>query len=71
MDEGQAAAVARIMAALPPGRREAVREIVLDARHRGVLDGRARAYLRGATGSDVIADLIVEALAAEQPRAIP
>ncbi|MCS5732781.1 hypothetical protein [Herbiconiux daphne] len=59
------------MAALSPGRREAVREVVLDARRRGCVDDRARAYLRRVTGADVIADLVAEALAAEQPRAIP
>ena len=60
----------RILAALSPGRREAVREIVVNAVHRGFLDERARGYLVAATQGPLLADVLTAALAeaaAERP----
>ncbi|MFB2555309.1 hypothetical protein [Herbiconiux liangxiaofengii] len=53
----------RILASLSPGRREAVREIVVNAVHRGFLDERARGYLVAATRGPLLADVLTAALA--------
>ena len=53
----------RIVASLSPGRRESVREIVINAQHRGHLDESARRFLLAATGSAFLADVLSEALA--------
>jgi hypothetical protein len=57
----------RVVAALPPGRREAVREIVVDALGRGELPASGRAFIARATGSTFLADVLHEAIA-EQAR---
>ena len=53
----------RLLAALPAGRREAVREIVVDAVHRGGLPASGRAFIVRATGSTFLADVLGEAIA--------
>ncbi|MCS5720192.1 hypothetical protein N1027_18830 [Herbiconiux sp. CPCC 205763] len=52
----------RIVATLSPGRREATREIVVNALHRGYLDDNARRFLIAATKSTFLADVLTEAL---------
>lgn len=51
-----------VLSALPPGRREAVREVVVDAVHRGGLSPSNRAFLTRATGSTFLADVLSEAI---------
>ncbi|ROP66859.1 hypothetical protein [Curtobacterium sp. PhB115] len=53
----------RVLAALPPGRREAVREIVVDAVHRGALTATGRAFIARVSGSTFLADVLSAALA--------
>jgi hypothetical protein len=53
----------RLLATLSPGRREAVREIVVDAVHRGALPMAGRAFLARATGSTFLGDVLGEAIA--------
>jgi hypothetical protein len=52
-----------IVTALSPGRREAVRELVIDATRRGVLDDRARAFLDRASGGTLLGEVLAQALA--------
>ena len=59
----------RIVAGLSPGRREAVREVVINAQHRGFLDEGARRFLVAATQSTFLADVLAEALAEMPPEA--
>ncbi len=62
----------RVLAALPAGRREAVREIVVDAVHRGALTATGRAFIARVSGSTFLADVLTEALAehVEQRRVV-
>jgi copper oxidase (laccase) domain-containing protein len=62
----------RELAALHAGRREAVREIVVDAVHRGELAPSSRAFIVRVTGSTFLADVLTEAIAerAGAPRAV-
>ncbi|TDN45154.1 hypothetical protein EDF64_10377 [Curtobacterium flaccumfaciens] len=62
----------RELAALHAGRREAVREIVVDAVHRGELTPSSRAFIVRATGSTFLADVLTEAIAerAGAPRSV-
>ncbi|MFB2600335.1 hypothetical protein ACEXQE_21290 [Herbiconiux sp. P17] len=57
----------RIVASLSPGKRETVREIVVNALHRGFLDESARRFLLAATQSTFLADVLTEALAENGP----
>lgn len=66
VDRQQTDEAVQIMTSLSLGRREAVREIVANAQHRGLLDERAKEFLRSATGDDCLANLIIEALAADR-----
>ena len=65
----------RSLAALPPGRREAIREIVVDAVHRGGLPPAGRAFITRVTGStflaDVLSDAIAERAGIDEPRTGP
>ncbi|MFJ3386010.1 MULTISPECIES: hypothetical protein [unclassified Curtobacterium] len=62
----------RVLAGLPAGRREAVREIVVDAVHRGALTPTSRAFIARVSGSTFLADVLGAALAehAEGVRAL-
>lgn len=62
----------RVLAALHPGRREAVREIVVDAVHRGELTPSNRAFIARVSGSTFLADVLSEAIQerAREPRAV-
>ena len=53
----------RIVADLSPGRRESVREILINARNLGHLPADARSYLDGVTGSSFVGDVLAAALA--------
>ncbi|MFG6402589.1 hypothetical protein [Microbacterium sp. P04] len=53
----------RLIGQLPAGRQEAVREIVVDATRRGFLPASNRRVLDSATGSPVVGDVLVAALA--------
>lgn len=59
----------RVLAALPAGRREAVREIVVDAVHRGELTVTGRAFIARVSGSTFLADVLSDAIT-EQRRAL-
>jgi len=48
----------RRVAALSPARRESVREIVVDAVHRGYLPENARRFLDTVTGSPLVAEVL-------------
>ena len=61
--------VDRVLAALSPERREAVREIVVDAVHRGALTPTGRAFIARVSGSSFLADVLSDALT-EQRRAL-
>jgi hypothetical protein len=52
-----------IVTSLSPGRREAVRELVIDATRRGVLDDRARTFLDRASGGTLLGEVLAQALA--------
>jgi hypothetical protein len=52
----------RLVAALPAGRRESIREIVIDAMGRGMLTDSSRAFLHRATGSTFLGDVLAAAL---------
>jgi hypothetical protein len=53
----------RIVAGLSPGRRESVREIVINAEKLGQLSAGGRAYLIRVTGTPFVADLLEAVLA--------
>jgi hypothetical protein len=53
----------RIVGALSPGRREAVRELVINTTRRGVLDDRARAFLDRASGGSLLSEVLAQAIA--------
>ena len=53
----------RIVAGLTPGKQEAVREIMVEAKRRGFLDGGARQFLNRATQSSLVGDVLAQALA--------
>lgn len=52
-----------IVARLAPGKRESVREILVNAKRRGFLSGSGRQYLDRVTGSSFVGDLLVAILA--------
>jgi len=52
----------RIVRGLPAGRRESVREIVIDAMRRGALPPTSRAFLDRATGSPFLSDVLSRAV---------
>ena len=62
MENSLLAEADRIVSALSPGRRESVREIVIDAMHRGHLPTGSRAFLDSATGSALVGDVLAAAL---------
>ncbi len=66
MDTGLLTEADRIVAALSPGKRESVREIVLDAIRRGLVTTSGRGFLDAATGSGLLADILAQAVAEEQ-----
>lgn len=51
-----------IVAALAPGRREMVREIVIDSLRRGRVEESARRYLTAASGGPQLAAILTAAL---------
>jgi hypothetical protein len=53
----------RVVAALSPGKRESVREIVVDATRRGSVTGSARRFLDSVTGSPLVAEVLAQAVA--------
>jgi len=57
----------RIIGGLSPGKRESVRELVVEARRAGRLSRNARAFLDRATGSAFVADLLEAMLAEPAP----
>ncbi|WP_382306962.1 hypothetical protein [Herbiconiux sp. UC225_62] len=62
----------RIVAGLSAGKREAVREIVVNAVHHGSLDDGARRFLVAATQNTFLADVLTEALAHDDtPKGLP
>ena len=52
----------RVVASLSPGKREAVREIVIDATRRGLVTASARRFLDTASGSSLLSDVLTAAL---------
>ncbi|GAA3207159.1 hypothetical protein GCM10017690_14870 [Microbacterium terregens] len=60
----------RVLAELSPGKREAVREIVIDTIRRGCLDPRARRYLATVSGSELVGN-VLDAVVGEQWAARP
>ncbi len=52
-----------MVAALPPGKRESVREIVLDAARRAYLTTSGRLFLDAATGAPRLAEILAQAIA--------
>lgn len=67
MKQERLAEADRIVTALAAGKREAIREIVVDATKRGHLTESARRFIDANTGSSVVADVLEEALA--EPKA--
>ena len=65
----------QIVAALSPGKRESVREIMVDAVKRGTLVESSRRFLELATGSSFVADVLAAGIAEQQggtaPSALP
>lgn len=59
VNDGVLAQIDRGIAALSPAKREAVREIVVDAVHRGHLPPRNRETLNTITGSTLAGDVLV------------
>lgn len=62
MDKSLLRQADEIVARLSPGKREAVREIVINSVHRGLVDERARHYLTVASGGTELADILAAAL---------
>jgi hypothetical protein len=60
MNKERLAEADRIVEGLSPGKRESVREIVVDAIHRGFLPESGRRYLLAVTGSELLADVLAE-----------
>ena len=52
----------RLIASLPPAKKESVREIVIDAARRGHVSDSARRFLNAATGSSLVADVLAAAI---------
>lgn len=67
MDARRLAEADRIVSTLSLGKREAVREIIVEATHRGALSVSARRYLDTATGSAFVAEVLAEALGSARP----
>ena len=63
MDQRLLVKADRVIASLPPGKRESIREILVDARNHGVLSDHARLFLNRVTGSGFVADVLAVALA--------
>lgn len=52
----------RVVAGLSAGKRETVREIVIDATRRGFVSASARRFLDTASGTSLLADVLAAAL---------
>ena len=63
MDQQLLTEADRVVATLPPGKRESVREIVVDATRRGSVSESARRFLDSATGSPLVAEVLARAVA--------
>ena len=63
MDQRLLAEADRVVATLPPGKRESVREIVVDATRRGTVSESARRFLDSTTGSRLVAEVLARAIA--------
>jgi len=63
MDQRLLTEADRVVATLSPGRRESVREIVVDATRRGSVTESARRFLDSATGSPLVAEVLARAVA--------
>lgn len=63
MDRSLLAEADRVVARLSPGRRESVREIVVNATTRGELNESARRFLDRATGSAFVSNVLAAAIA--------
>lgn len=68
MDKSLFAQADEIVATLPAGRQEMVREIVINSIHRGHVDESARRYLTSATGGTELADILTLAVHATEPK---
>ena len=53
----------RVVAQLSPGKRETVREIVVDAARHGALSDRARHFVDTITGSSLVSEVLEAAIA--------
>ena len=62
MDRELLARADRMVAALSPARRETVREIVVNAIHRGSVDPSAKRYLDTVSGGEDLSDILTRAL---------
>ncbi|MCS5497779.1 hypothetical protein NY547_11075 [Cnuibacter physcomitrellae] len=62
MDRTLLARADEIVASLSPGKRETVREIVINSVHRGAVDPSARRFLTAASGGPELADILTAAL---------
>jgi len=58
----------RVIGQLSPGKRESVREVVVNAANRGALDDRARRFLDRVTGSSLVSELLVAVIAETESR---
>ena len=58
MDQALLVEADRLVASLSPGRRETVRKIVHDAARRGSVSDGAQRFLRSATGSTLVAEVL-------------
>jgi hypothetical protein len=63
MDAELLAEADRMVAALSPGKRESVREIVVDALHRGYLMDSSRHFLDTVTGAGLVATVLAAGIA--------
>ena len=66
MDKERLARADEIVASLSAGKREMVREIVINAIQRGQVDRSAQQYLTRATGGSELAETLADALQSER-----
>lgn len=62
MDSRVLAFADEIVASLAPGKREMVREIVINSVRRGLVDDSARRYLTAASGGPELAEILMTAI---------
>jgi len=58
----------RVIGQLSPGKRESVREVVVNAANCGALDDRARTFLDRVTGSSLVSEVLLAVMAETESR---